>query len=171
MDTPEQEHQLAVYDPHGGGPEREAGEGGGVRYERHRDGFPSAGLSEEGEGEGAMWRRVTAILYCNSPSWPEADGGCLRMYSTGGASSGGGSGGGDEKKRPQASEAAETVDGAQGEAAAAQEERQVRLLAGTGARTEPGCAVHALPCKIHTLSVGHQILMLREPASIRVRKR
>jgi hypothetical protein len=73
------ELQLAVYDPVGGdGAER----GSGARYERHRDGFPSSGMQDEEESEGgAMWRRVTAIVYCNSSGWSDADGGALRLYS------------------------------------------------------------------------------------------
>ena len=53
------------------------------RYERHRDGFPSAGDEEDdGSADEAspMWRRVTSILYLNESNWPSADGGALRVY-------------------------------------------------------------------------------------------
>lgn len=80
------ELQLAVYDPAAavaddGAAAATPAADGETRYERHRDGFPSAGLQDEDEGEGPMWRRVTAILYCNSPAWSEVDGGALRLYS------------------------------------------------------------------------------------------
>lgn len=50
------------------------------RYERHRDGFPSAADDEEDGGSGPMWRRVTSILYLNESDWPSAHGGALRVY-------------------------------------------------------------------------------------------
>ena len=50
------------------------------RYERHRDGFPSAGGDEDDSSSGPMWRRVTSILYLNESEWPAAHGGALRVY-------------------------------------------------------------------------------------------
>jgi hypothetical protein len=74
------ELQLAVYR---GAPPTPRGTtpGQGARYERHRDGFPSAGDEEdEAAAEGPMWRRVTSILYLNEQPWPLTQGGALRVY-------------------------------------------------------------------------------------------